>query len=99
MTAARYNAMALSQGGVCAVCHKPETRQTADGRVFRLTVDHDHRCCRGAYSCGACVRGMLCHNCNTGSFGDSPALYRAMADYIEKFEEITGRVWADNENS
>jgi len=28
-------------------------------------VDHDHKCCSGNWSCGNCVRGILCRPCNT----------------------------------
>lgn len=41
----------------CAAC----------GSVKWLCVDHDHTCCPGfrSRSCGKCVRGYLCHDCNT----------------------------------
>lgn len=31
-----------------------------------LSVDHDHSCCPGEETCGKCVRGFLCVNCNRG---------------------------------
>lgn len=27
-------------------------------------VDHDHSCCQGSYSCGKCIRGLVCSECN-----------------------------------
>lgn len=44
--------MFAGQDGVCAVCHKPESR-----KGFRLSIDHDHITEK--------IRGLLCYRCNT----------------------------------
>lgn len=48
-------------------------------------VDHDHVCCPYGESCGTCVRGLLCHHCNSGAgmLKDDPVRLRALADYLE----------------
>lgn len=55
----RYNEMLAAQDFRCAGCH-----QSLDeyGRPF--DVDHDHGCCDSRYSCGKCIRGLLCRSCN-----------------------------------
>ena len=59
----------------CDICGR-------DGET--LAVDHDHECCSGKYSCGRCIRGFLCNNCNNGlgRFRDDPALLESAIKYL-----------------
>jgi hypothetical protein len=81
LTVEQYEAMLAKQGGVCAICQKPETR-TVNGKVSALAVDHDRTCCdKRGESCGKCVRGLLCYRCNTAIgllFDDLTILEQAM---------------------
>lgn len=78
VTIERYDEMMARQGGVCAICQGAN----ADGR--ELAVDHDHTCCEGRTSCGKCVRGLLCDNCNRGigHLGDSVERLMIAAKYL-----------------
>lgn len=69
-----YNAMLDAQGGGCAICGGAQ----ADGRDFRLHVDHDHETGR--------VRGILCGSCNRGlgNLGDDPDRCEAAAKYLRR---------------
>jgi hypothetical protein len=53
-----YDTLKAAQNGTCALC------QRARGVKRNLAIDHDHSCCPGKTSCGACVRGLLCGPCN-----------------------------------
>lgn len=63
------------------------------GKVFDMDslrpfhVDHDHSCCSGVKSCGKCVRGLLCGNCNLflGFLKDDTKKMRKAIEYIEGF--------------
>lgn len=78
----RYESLLAQQDSRCAICRIP----AKDARLS-FAVDHDHSCCPGRKSCGACVRGLLCDTCNRaiGYLGDSPALLRAAAAYLDRF--------------
>lgn len=56
-----YDEMVEAQGGGCAICRAP-----LDAAGVRFAIDHDHTCCAGEVSCGDCIRGILCPNCNRG---------------------------------
>ena len=77
---AAYEEMVLAQLGMCAICGGPPGRRS-------LSVDHDHSCCDGNFSCGKCVRGLLCANCNhlLGKAKDDPVVLQRAIDYLEKW--------------
>ena len=85
ITVEDYERMWSEQGGVCAICKKPETAtwRTTD-LIKRLHVDHDHGCCPGKRSCGKCIRGLLCGVCNmiSGLAKDNPELLERIAQYL-----------------
>jgi hypothetical protein len=53
-----FATMLAAQGSGCAICERKEA--TGNG----WAIDHDHSCCPGDRSCGKCVRGILCTQCN-----------------------------------
>lgn len=55
-----YDRILIEQGGKCAICDSLESK----GRG-RFHIDHDHSCCPSEKTCGKCIRGLLCSNCNT----------------------------------
>ncbi len=59
MTIEEYTQKLIKQNGHCALC---SAVQGSEKR--RMCVDHDHTCCPEPRSCGKCIRGILCHNCN-----------------------------------
>lgn len=75
-----YVDLEKSQNGVCKICGESEKHKK------RLSVDHDHACCSGQGSCGKCIRGLLCSNCNRvlGQLKDNKVLLQNMIDYLDK---------------
>jgi hypothetical protein len=84
-----YETKLAEQNGVCAICGKPESRKTPKSEVKSLAVDHNHRCCSGHRSCGKCVRGLICENCNhaLGRAGDSIEILEAAITYLKQYQQ------------
>ncbi len=73
ITQEEYDAMFAAQGGLCAICGKPET---AIRTAPLLAIDHCHATGK--------VRSLLCVCCNAGIglFGDSAERLQAAISYL-----------------
>ncbi len=79
LTEESYLALWNAQGGVCAICFKPETL-IQYGKPQRLCIDHCHET--------GVVRGLLCTRCNKGIglIGDTAAALHHAAAYLARYE-------------
>lgn len=70
-----YDRMHAEQGGLCAICRRPETMKIK-GTICVLAVDHDAATDR--------IRGLLCVNCNMliGGAKHDPAILQAAIAYL-----------------
>jgi hypothetical protein len=75
-----YNRMLEAQGGVCAICGKPETAKR-NGKPRLLAVDHNHHTGK--------VRGLLCGKCNPmiGYADDDVTILERAAVYLRNFDK------------
>lgn len=80
----QYHQMLEDQGHACKICNLKEKTSR-----IRLSIDHDHNCCPGGKSCGSCVRGLLCTNCNMslGNAQDSIEILQKMIDYLKSYQK------------
>lgn len=78
LTPEQYEEMVAAQGDSCATCGT----SSRGGSAWH--IDHDHSCCPGSKSCGECVRGLLCSDCNQalGMVRDNISTLAAMIDYL-----------------
>ena len=78
LTEEEYVQLLKRFNGKCWACKEQEQN---------LGIDHDHTCCPGSHSCGRCVRGLLCVQCNTalGLLKDSEDRINSLLRYIKNF--------------
>lgn len=78
-----YDALFQEQGGVCAICERPELVSTIRSEgPRRLAIDHDHKTGK--------VRGLLCFRCNTmlGRLLDNVCVLNRAIEYLQRAEAI-----------
>ena len=78
LTQEDYTNMLATQNGVCAICKCAETAKSNAGYVKNLAVDHCHVTGK--------VRGLLCHDCNTGigKLKDNISLLESAIKYLKE---------------
>lgn len=59
-------------------CHSCKDRDA-------VSIDHNHSCCAGSTSCGKCIRGVLCNQCNTalGLLQDNKEKIKGLLKYLK----------------
>jgi hypothetical protein len=75
ITKEAYDNLLSKHNGKCWICKMSDATH----------IDHDHSCCPQERSCGNCVRGVLCSNCNTaiGLLNDSEELLNEAKKYLK----------------
>jgi len=80
-TVAHLLALQGTETPECAAC----------GSTEDLKVDHDHACCAASNGCQQCVRGYLCHECNTAEgLLKTPDRATALAAYMQRIARREG---------
>ncbi len=83
LTVESYDSLFERQGGLCAICRRPERAVMPSGDTKRrLAVDHCHTTGQ--------VRALLCLACNTtlGKFEDDPDRLERAAEYLRSHQMV-----------
>lgn len=85
ITKERYQELLSMFDHKCYICGEPERRTG-----LSLSLDHDHSCCSSKFSCGDCIRGVLCSDCNRGLgfFRDNPELLLKAHSYLSQTSAV-----------
>ena len=76
----KFEKILEDQNNKCKICNN----ELCLSNFKQITIDHDHNCCSGTYSCGRCIRGLLCSVCNKGlgMFYDDIELLKSAILYL-----------------
>jgi hypothetical protein len=64
----------------CELCG--ERFATTRRKERDCVIDHDHHCCPRPFSCGRCIRGIVCHRCNSVVAAVEEVLERSTLDKV-----------------
>lgn len=69
----------FKQNNLCKICGLNSKR---------FVVDHDHSCCNKEKTCGKCIRGIICENCNRaiGLVKESSQTLINMINYLQEYK-------------
>jgi hypothetical protein len=81
LTVEKLQEMIEDQDGRCALCREDFVLDSHNG----VCVDHDHNCCKGEHTCGKCIRGILCGDCNKNLHDEIEWHLRAIA-YLTAYQ-------------
>lgn len=82
-----------AQGGGCAICNRGLPHPADEnGDKWQSNIDHDHACCPTDTTCGKCVRGILCRDCNLmlGHAKDNLSTLKKGVEYLEQTSKKVG---------
>lgn len=84
ITKEKYRQLLINQNNECKICKTSNER---------LCIDHDHKCCPSVYSCGECIRGLLCRGCNLalGILKEDLDIIENMKKYIQTYSSVAER--------
>jgi 5'-deoxynucleotidase YfbR-like HD superfamily hydrolase len=80
------------QGKKCAICGSADPKSKVGWHT-----DHDHSCCPGEQSCGVCVRGIVCRDCNLvlGFANDNLTTLANASSYLQNNPFNISRAWIE----
>jgi len=79
-----YNKLMELQQSKCLICKRHQSKFKK-----KFAVDHDHSCCpTSGKSCGKCIRGLLCTDCNIllGNARENIETLQGAIDYLKRYK-------------